>query len=105
MARRRRSAYDRKSFQKNRRTNASTLFCGQHLQTQLFRTNQGLDLVGDNLSNRARRVRKITRGQGILAMNNEEPNSRECAPQLLTVEDSDFGWGRGRLNGGHRRRE
>ena len=105
MARGRRSVYDRKTFQKNWRTNAGTLFCGQHLQTQLFRTDQGLDLVSDNMSDRARRVRKITRSQGILAMTNEEPYSRECASQLLTVEDIGFGWGSGRLNGGHGRRE
>jgi hypothetical protein len=42
---------------KNRHTDAGTLFGGEDLQAQLFRTDQGLDLVGDNLSDRARGVR------------------------------------------------
>ena len=105
MAKGRRSVHDKKLFQRNGSTDAGTLFCGQHLQTQLFRTDQGLDLVSDNMSNRARRVRKIISSQGVLAMNDEEPHARECASELLAVEDTVFVCSNGRLDRGHGRRE
>ena len=99
------SVHERKSFERTGCTDAGTLFCGQHLQTQLFRTDQGLYLVGDDMSNRARGVRKFLSSQGILAMNNEEPNSCECASELFAIEDSVFGCKNGRLNRGDGRRE
>jgi len=95
-----------KDISKSRRTDAGALFSGQHLEAQLLGTDQGFDLVGDNMSNRAGRVRHGIRGQGILAMNNEEPNTRERTSQLLAVEDGVFsGCWSGGVSRGHGRRD